>query len=58
MRLGTVGLLELSEHRLAARVFPLGHTHGRPNPGRPLSLDLHRNRNGQVFLDYGDQKTK
>ena len=58
LRLGTVGLLELSKHHLTARVFPLGHTQGRPNPGKTLSLDLHRNGDGQVSLDSHDQVVK
>ena len=48
LRLGTVGLLELTPLRLSATVFPLGHTPARPNPGQPLSLRVHRNGNGRV----------
>ena len=58
LRLGTVGLLELTEHRMSAKVFPLGHTSGRPNPGQTLSLDLHRNSDGQVWLDSHDKVIK
>ena len=58
LRLGTVGLLEMSEHNLSAKVFPLGHTSGKPNPGQALSLDLHRNGDGQLFVDHGDRETK
>ena len=58
LRLGTVGLLELSKQRLSANVFPLGHTSGRPNPGQTLSLDLHRNSDGQVWLDSHDKVIK
>ena len=39
LRLGTVGLLEFAPQSLSARVFPLGHTPGRPNPGRELSIE-------------------
>ena len=39
LRLGTVGLLELSPENLRAEVFPLGDTQGRPNPGRTITLD-------------------
>ena len=40
LRLGTVGLLELTPHRLHAEIIVLGHTPGRPNPGRAMTLDL------------------
>ena len=50
LRLGTVGLLELTEHRLSAKVFPIGHTSGRPNPGREIELELHRNGDGHISL--------
>lgn len=53
LRLGTVGLLELTTHQLNAKVFPLGHTRGRPNPGQEISLQLHRNGDGH--LDVGSQ---
>ena len=58
LRLGTVGLLELSKQRLSANVFPLGHTSGRPNPGQTLSLELHRDGDGQVRLDSHDKVIK
>jgi putative phosphoesterase len=45
LRLGTVGLLELSANRLRADIILLGHTPGRPNPGRAMSLVL---QDGQV----------
>ena len=57
LRLGTVGLLELTEQRLSAKVFPLGHTEGRPNPGREMSLELHRNGDGQVWV-YEEPQAK
>jgi uncharacterized protein len=41
LRLGTVGLLELAPNRLHAEIVLLGQTPGRPNPGRPMTLDLH-----------------
>lgn len=41
-RLGAVALLELTPARLHAEIIPLGHTDGRPNPSRPLHLDVHR----------------
>jgi putative phosphoesterase len=45
LRLGTVGLLELSPNRLRAEIILLGHTPGRPNPGRPMILEI---QDGQV----------
>ena len=50
LRLGTVGLLELTENRLSARVFPIGQTTGRPNPGREIALELQRNGDGHVSV--------
>jgi uncharacterized protein len=41
LRLGTVGLLELAPSRLHAEIVLLGHTPGRANPGRPITLDIH-----------------
>jgi hypothetical protein len=41
-RLGTVAVLELTRETLHAEVIPLGHTPGRPNPGRSLRLSVHR----------------
>jgi predicted phosphodiesterase len=46
LRLGTVGLLELAPNRLRAEIVLLGHTPGRPNPGRPMSLEI---QSGQVI---------
>ena len=40
LRLGTVGLLELTPNRLHAEIVLLGQTPGRPNPGQPITLDL------------------
>ena len=40
LRLGTVGLLELTPGRLHAEIIVLGHTPGKPNPGQPMTLDL------------------
>jgi predicted phosphodiesterase len=44
LRLGTVGLLELAPERLHAEVVVLGHTPGKPNPGRALTLDIQDGR--------------
>jgi predicted phosphodiesterase len=44
LRLGTVGLLELAPERLHAEVVVLGHTPGRPNPGRAITLDIQDGR--------------
>ena len=40
LRLGTVGLLELAPNQLHAEIVLLGHTPGKPNPGRAVSLDI------------------
>ena len=48
LRLGTVGLLELTPRTFSARVFPLGNTPGRPNPGRELSIELRRGADGAI----------
>jgi predicted phosphodiesterase len=45
LRLGTVGLLEITPNRLQANILLLGQTPGRPNPGRPSSLAI---QGGQV----------
>jgi uncharacterized protein len=45
LRLGTVGLLELTPNRLHAEIILLGHTPGRPNPGRSRTLEI---QDGQV----------
>jgi hypothetical protein len=44
LRLGTVGLLELAPERLHAEVVVLGHTPGKPNPGRAMTLDIQDGR--------------
>jgi putative phosphoesterase len=44
LRLGTVGLLELAPERLHAEVIVLGHTPGKPNPGRAITLDIQDGR--------------
>jgi hypothetical protein len=44
LRLGTVGLLELGPERLHAEVIVLGHTPGKPNPGRAMALDVQDGR--------------
>lgn len=40
LRLGTVGLLELSPNRLHAEIVLLGETPGKPNPGTPMTLKI------------------
>ena len=45
LRLGTVGLLELTPTALHAEIIVLGQTPGRPNPGRAITLDI---QDGQV----------
>ncbi|MDA1096644.1 MAG: metallophosphoesterase family protein [Chloroflexi bacterium] len=42
VRLGTVGLLELTPGRLRAEIVVLGHTPGRPNPGEATVLEIER----------------
>jgi putative phosphoesterase len=49
LRLGTVGLLEVTPHRLYAEIVMLGHTPGRPNPGRAMALDI---QDGHVLLPH------
>jgi putative phosphoesterase len=46
LRLGTVGLLELTPTALHAEIIVLGQTPGRPNPGRAITLDI---QDGQVM---------
>jgi putative phosphoesterase len=50
LRLGTVGLLELAPERLHAEIVRLGETPGKPNPGKPISLDI---RDGAVTAYQG-----
>ena len=40
LRLGTVGLLELTPHTLHAEIVLLGETPGKPNPGTPMMLKI------------------
>ena len=40
LRLGTVGVLELTPGRLHAEIVVLGHTPGRLNPGQAMMLDI------------------
>ena len=42
LRLGTVGLLELTPTNLHAEIIPLGQTPGRLNPGVAMTLDITR----------------
>jgi putative phosphoesterase len=51
LRLGTVGLLELAPERLHAEVVVLGHTPGKPNPGRAITLDI---QDGRVRSETSD----
>lgn len=48
LRLGGVGLLELSPNKLHAEIIPIGETPGRPNPCQPLSLDVARDAQGTL----------
>jgi hypothetical protein len=45
LRLGTVGLLEVAVESVHAEIIVLGHTPGKPNPGRAMALDV---QNGHV----------
>jgi uncharacterized protein len=40
LRLGTVGLLQLTPNHLHAEIVLLGQTPGRPNPGQPRTLEI------------------
>lgn len=40
LRLGTVGLLDLTPTTLHAEIIVLGHSPGRPNPGKAMTLDV------------------
>ena len=42
LRLGTVGLLEISPTTVRGEIITLGNTPGRPNPGEEMSLTVHR----------------
>ncbi len=48
-RLGTVGLLELSQDALRAEIVVLGHSNGSPNPGVAQSMTV--SRDGRVTRD-------
>ena len=50
LRLGTVGLLELTPGRLHAEIVLLGQTPGKLNPGRAITLDM---QDGCVILPNG-----
>ncbi|MDO8751840.1 MAG: metallophosphoesterase family protein [Dehalococcoidia bacterium] len=41
LRLGTVGLLELTSKGVHAELIALGNTPGRPNPGKGMALDIY-----------------
>ena len=49
LRFGTVGLLELTPQRMNVKLFPLGHTAGRPNPTRTLELEILRDNDGLLM---------
>jgi hypothetical protein len=40
LRLGTVGLLDLTPAALYAEIVLLGETPGKPNPGTPMTLSI------------------
>ena len=44
LRLGTVGLLEITKNSVHAEIILLGETEGRPNPGQAMSLDMFQDR--------------
>jgi putative phosphoesterase len=50
LRLGTVGLLEVTPTSLHAEIVLLGHTPGKPNPGKAMTLDIH---DGHVVFCHG-----
>ena len=47
LRLGTVGLLELTPNTVHAEIVLLGETPGKPNPGTAMQLDMY---DGHVTL--------
>ena len=51
LRLGTVGLLEVSATAITAQIVVLGETDGLPNPGRPARLEVRRERGRKVAVD-------
>jgi putative phosphoesterase len=44
LRLGTVGLLDLTPATLHAEILLLGETPGKPNPGTPMTLSIQDGR--------------
>ena len=48
LRLGGVGLLELTPASLRAEIIPIGETPGRPNPCEALALDAVRDDTGAI----------
>ena len=50
LRLGTVGLLDLSPDKIEANIILLGHTPGYPNPGQEMGLQVY---NGDVTANGG-----
>jgi uncharacterized protein len=46
VRLGTLGLLDVSADKVRAQIVVLGQTHGSPNPGRPAQLTICRDAGG------------
>jgi putative phosphoesterase len=50
-RLGTLAILDLTPDSLRAEIVVLGHTHGRPNPGRPHALSMTRDDLEALRLD-------
>jgi putative phosphoesterase len=55
LRLGTVGLLEITPAHLHAEILVLGHTPGKPNPGKARALDI---QNGSVTSHHGAETGK
>jgi len=57
LRLGTVGLLDLTQGTLKVEIFPLGETPGSPNPGNKLLLEVVdgkvTNYEGPVIISSG-----
>ena len=42
LRLGTVGLLDITNTTIQANIICLGETKGKPNPGTELAVTVHR----------------
>lgn len=55
LRLGTVGLLEITPEQLHAEILVLGHTPGKPNPGKARVLDI---QNGSVTSPHETETGK